>query len=488
MMWVGEQITERGIGNGISLIIFAGIVDGIPDGHRQLLRDEQGQHPAAEPRRGASPSSSRRSRPSCSSSAASGESRSTTRGDRRPARVRRADGALAARGEHGGHDPADLRVVAADVPGDARELQDPGDGAAPGDASARRLGRSTRSTSLLIIFFCYFYTAVTFQPVDVADNLKKQQAFIPSIRQGKQTADYIDHVLTRITFGGALYVAVVCVVPTHHQPAVPRPVPLGRHLDHDRRRRRARHREPNRGAPHHAQLRGPLGRRRPYLAHSRAGRTDGVPMRLVFVGPPGAGKGTQAKVICVRSEVPQISTGDMLRAAKTAGTLPPDLVAKMAAGSARPGRGRHRAHRRAHRRSRTAPNGFLLDGFPRTVPQAEALDAMLDEPRRRSSTPSLALDVPRDLLVERAVLRRTDKRTGQIYHLKYNPPPPGADLEHRADDREEVVRQRLDTYEAMTAELLPYYEKLGHSTTNRRSRQRRRSHRSASSSALGAFA
>ena len=69
--------------------------------------------------------------------------------------------------------------------------------------------------------------------------------------------------------------------------------------------------------------------------------------------------------------------------------------------------------------------------------------------------------MPADLLIERAVLRRTDKRTGQIYHLKYSPPPPGADLEHRADDREEVVRKRLDTYEAMTAELLPYYERLG---------------------------
>ena len=67
---------------------------------------------------------------------------------------------------------------------------------------------------VLIIFFCYFYTAVTFQAVDVADNLKKQQAFIPSIRQGKQTAEYIDHVLTRITLGGALYVAAVCVIPS----------------------------------------------------------------------------------------------------------------------------------------------------------------------------------------------------------------------------------------------------------------------------------
>src|SRR6201999_1392624 len=104
--------------------------------------------------------------------------------------------------------------------------------------------------------------------------------------------------------------------------------------------------------------------------------------------------------------------------------------------------------------------GFLLDGFPRTVPQAEALDRTLGS-RGQTLDVVLALEVPRELLIERAVLRRTDKRTGQIYHLKYSPPPPGADLEHRADDREDVVRKRVETYEAMTAELLPYYEGLG---------------------------
>ncbi len=182
-------------------------------------------------------------------------------------------------------------------------------------------------------------------------------------------------------------------------------------------------------------------------------------MRLVFVGPPGAGKGTQAKVVCDRWHIPQISTGDMLRAAKAAGKLPPDLVAKMASGALVPDEAVIKliADRTLEA---DCKEGFLLDGFPRTGPQAGALDALL-ESRKLKLDAVLALEVPRDLLVERAVLRRTDKRTGQIYHLKYKPPPPDAELEHRADDREDVVKNRLDTYERMTAELLPYYDKRG---------------------------
>jgi adenylate kinase len=182
-------------------------------------------------------------------------------------------------------------------------------------------------------------------------------------------------------------------------------------------------------------------------------------MRLVFVGPPGAGKGTQAKFICEKFSIPQISTGDMLRAAKTEGKLPKELVEKMAAGALVPddvviGLIAERTTKD------DAKNGFLLDGFPRTVPQGEALGTMLKS-RNQGLDVVLALEVNRDLLIERAVLRRTDKRTGQIYHLKYNPPPQGADLEHRADDHEDVVKKRVETYEKMTSELLPYYDKLG---------------------------
>lgn len=182
-------------------------------------------------------------------------------------------------------------------------------------------------------------------------------------------------------------------------------------------------------------------------------------MRLIFVGPPGAGKGTQAKVICAKYGIPQISTGDMLRAAKKEGRLPADLVQKMDAGGLVPDEVVIDLIRQRTEEA-DAEGGFLLDGFPRTVPQAEALEALLTG-RGQKLNGVIALTVDKNLLMERAVLRRTDKRTGQIYHLKYNPPPPDAELEHRADDHEDKVRNRIDVYERMTADLLPHYEKAG---------------------------
>ncbi len=183
-------------------------------------------------------------------------------------------------------------------------------------------------------------------------------------------------------------------------------------------------------------------------------------MRIILLGPPASGKGTQAAILRDRLGVPQISTGDMLRAARAAGTrLGQEAERFMSAGQLVPdavviGLVGERLEQD------DAKNGFILDGFPRTVPQAEALDKLLDDHGAPISA-ALQIDVPRELLVERATLRRTDKRTGQIYHLKYSPPPPDAELEHRADDREETVNKRLDQYEAMTAALLPYYEAAG---------------------------
>lgn len=183
-------------------------------------------------------------------------------------------------------------------------------------------------------------------------------------------------------------------------------------------------------------------------------------MRIVLVGPPASGKGTQAARLVEKLGVPQISTGDMLRAARKAGTqLGKEAETYMSAGKLVPdsvviGLVDERLA------DPDCQKGFILDGFPRTVPQADALKALLDK-RGTALQAVLQIDVSRDLLVERATLRRTDKRTGQIYHLKYNPPPSDADLEHRADDQEETVKTRLDQYDAMTAALLPYYEAQG---------------------------
>jgi adenylate kinase len=183
-------------------------------------------------------------------------------------------------------------------------------------------------------------------------------------------------------------------------------------------------------------------------------------VRLILIGPPGAGKGTQAKLLVERWGVPQVSTGDMLRDAKKAGTplgiqaaefmskgalVPDDVVIGLVG---------------ERLKQPDAQKGFLLDGFPRTEPQAEALGALLSA-RGIGLDAVVQLDVPRELLVERATLRRTDKRTGHIYHLKYNPPPLGAELEQRADDQPDTVAKRLDAYEAMTAALLPYYQAKG---------------------------
>lgn len=182
-------------------------------------------------------------------------------------------------------------------------------------------------------------------------------------------------------------------------------------------------------------------------------------MIVILIGPPGSGKGTQAKELRERLGVPHLSTGDMLRAAKKAGTLDPALVAQMDRGGLVPdevviGLIRDRTQ------SADCEGGFLLDGFPRTVPQADGLNAMLEGAGRKLDA-VLQLDVPRDQLEERLTGRRTDKRTGQIYHLVYNPPPPDAELVHRDDDKPEAVGTRLDAYEEMTAALLPYYEERG---------------------------
>ncbi|MDD3019189.1 MAG: adenylate kinase [Comamonas sp.] len=182
-------------------------------------------------------------------------------------------------------------------------------------------------------------------------------------------------------------------------------------------------------------------------------------MRLILLGAPGAGKGTQAAFICKQFGIPQISTGDMLRAAVKAGT-PLGLQAKaiMDAGQlvsddliinlvkdriAQP----------------DCANGFLFDGFPRTIPQAEAMKAAgvkLDY--------VLEIDVPFDAIIERMSGRRSHPASGRTYHVKFNPPKvegkddeTGEDLVQREDDKEDTVKKRLQVYSDQTRPLVDYY-------------------------------
>jgi preprotein translocase subunit SecY len=213
IMWVGEQITERGISNGISLIIMAGIVTDIPSTIANYLAQNKGN---IQP---------------LNIGAISGIILLTIativffeRGQRKiPIIYSRRNVGRRVYGGQTAHLPLKVNTAGTIPPIFASSLlMFPATLAnlnVPGmqyiEAIIQR-GDWVFNTGyvVLIIFFCYFYTAVTFQAVDVADNLKKQQANIPGIRPGKQTAEYIDRVLTRITFGGAMYVAAVCVVPS----------------------------------------------------------------------------------------------------------------------------------------------------------------------------------------------------------------------------------------------------------------------------------
>jgi len=182
-------------------------------------------------------------------------------------------------------------------------------------------------------------------------------------------------------------------------------------------------------------------------------------MRLILLGPPGAGKGTQAAYIARRYGIPQISTGDMLRAAAKAGT-PLGLAAKKLMDAGRlVSDDVIVALVRARLREPDCAPGYLLDGFPRTIPQAEAM--------RTEGLPLdcvLEIDVPDDEIIARMGGRRVHPASGRTYHVKFNPPKApdrddvtGEPLIQREDDREATVRERLEIYRRETRPLLEYY-------------------------------
>jgi len=184
-------------------------------------------------------------------------------------------------------------------------------------------------------------------------------------------------------------------------------------------------------------------------------------MKLILLGPPGAGKGTQANFIREKFAIPQISTGDMLRAAVKAGT-PLGVAAKkvMDAGQLVSddiiiGLVKERL------KQPDCANGYLFDGFPRTIPQAEAMKSAgvaIDY--------VLEIDVPDEDIIQRMSGRRVHAASGRTYHVKFNPPKvegrddaTGEPLIQRDDDREETVRKRLEVYRAQTRPLVEYYGK-----------------------------
>lgn len=185
-------------------------------------------------------------------------------------------------------------------------------------------------------------------------------------------------------------------------------------------------------------------------------------MELIFLGPPGAGKGTQAEAIINEYQIPQISTGDIIRAAIRQQTeLGQEFKSYADAGKLVPDELVNRMVEQRLGQEDCRP-GFLLDGFPRTVAQAEALDQMLDRMGRKLQH-VLLLEVDDAVLVERITGRRSDPETGRVYHVKFDPPPPEiADrLIQRSDDTAEVLTKRLDEYHAKTSPLIPYYERAG---------------------------
>jgi adenylate kinase len=190
-------------------------------------------------------------------------------------------------------------------------------------------------------------------------------------------------------------------------------------------------------------------------------------MNIILLGPPGAGKGTQAKMLVEKYHIPQISTGDILRAAVKEGTqLGKEAKSYMDKGELVPdsvviGIVEERIQ------EPDCKNGYMLDGFPRTVPQATALDEMLQKLGSKIDH-VVSIEVPQEELIKRLTGRRTCRECGAGYHVMFDPPKKegvcdkcGGELYQRDDDNEQTVRSRLQVYDSQTKPLIEYYQAQG---------------------------
>lgn len=186
-------------------------------------------------------------------------------------------------------------------------------------------------------------------------------------------------------------------------------------------------------------------------------------MKIVLLGPPGAGKGTQAKSISNRYSIPHISTGDIFRKNISENT-PLGIEAKsyMDNGKLVPDEVTINMVKERLKED-DCKNGYLLDGFPRTVSQAEALESFLNE-RNESLNTALLIDVPTDFILERMTGRRVCPSCGASYHIKFNPAVDGkcglcgTEVVQRKDDTKETVKERLDVYKEQTQPLIDFYK------------------------------
>lgn len=190
-------------------------------------------------------------------------------------------------------------------------------------------------------------------------------------------------------------------------------------------------------------------------------------MRLIFLGAPGSGKGTQAQKLVQEYNIVQLSTGDMLRSAVSAGTeIGMKAKAVMDAGQLVADEIMI-AIIKERIKATDCANGYLLDGFPRTDVQAEKLDELLQE-RGEKINAVVNLTVEDDLLIKRITGRRVHVPSGRVYHIQFNPPQvsgkddvTGEDLTHRKDDTAETVKERLAAFRKQTEPLVDYYQKRG---------------------------